>query len=86
MIIVTLQLSSGNNTEREEKVLELYNNQGKTTRDIAKEQRISLRDISIILKKHGLNHGIAIEDDKKSHPNNEKATMLTSYSRVQELY
>ena len=69
--------SDNNNTERERKVLELYN-EGKTTRDIAKEQRISLRDISHILKKHGVNHGIAsIDDDnnnKKSHSNNEKAT------------
>jgi hypothetical protein len=37
------------------------------------------RDISIILKKHGVNHGLAsIDDDgdnnKKSHSNNEKAT------------
>ena len=72
-------MSSGNNnTEREEKVLELYN-EGKTTREIAKEQRLSLRDISLILKKHGVNHGIAsIDDDdnnKKSHSNNEKATL-----------
>jgi hypothetical protein len=40
---------------------------------------MSLRDISIILKKQGLNHGIAmidnvVDDDKKSHFNNEKAT------------
>jgi DNA-binding CsgD family transcriptional regulator len=69
-------LSSDYKIEREEKVLELYNNQGKTTRDIAKEQRLSLRDISHILKKHGVNHGItSIDDDnKKSHSNNEKAT------------
>jgi DNA-binding NarL/FixJ family response regulator len=76
-IIVTLQLSSdNNNTERESKVLELYN-QGKTTREIAKELRLSLRDISHILKKHGVNHGItSIDDDdnKKTHSNNEKAT------------
>ena len=35
---------------------------------------MSLRDISIILKKHGVNHGIAMIDDdddnKKSHSNN----------------
>jgi transcriptional regulator len=49
-------------TERERKVLELYN-QGKTTRDIAKEQRLSLRDISHILKMHRVNHGIALIDD-----------------------
>ncbi|MBV9176520.1 MAG: hypothetical protein JO297_05735 [Nitrososphaeraceae archaeon] len=44
-------MSTDNNTERENKVLELYNNQGKTTREIAKKQRLSLRDISHILKK-----------------------------------
>ena len=71
-------MSSDNYTERERKVLELYNNQGKTTREIAKEIRMSLRDINIILKKHGVNHGITLIDDddnnKKSHSNNEKAT------------
>ena len=64
---------------RERQVIELYK-QGKSTRDIAKELRMSLRDISIILKKHGVNHGItSIDDDgdnnKKSHSNNEKATL-----------
>jgi DNA-binding NarL/FixJ family response regulator len=62
---------------REKQVIELYR-QGKSTRDIAKELRMSLRDISIILKKHGVNDGIAMIDDddnnKKSHSNNEKAT------------
>ena len=75
-------LSINNNdydyTERERKVIELYN-RGKSTRDLAKELRMSLRDISIILKKHGVNHGIAMidnidDDNKKSHFNNEKAT------------
>jgi hypothetical protein len=34
-----------------------------------------LRDVCYILKKEGLNHGIAIDDDnKKSHSNNEKST------------
>jgi hypothetical protein len=60
-IIVTLQLSSDNHIERERKVLESYNNQGKTTREIAKEQRLSLRAISLILKKHGVNHGVCID-------------------------
>jgi hypothetical protein len=62
-------------TDREEKSLELYNNEGKTTRDIAKDVRMSLRDINIILKKHVVNHGIAIVDNKKS--SNEKATLFT---------
>ena len=61
-------------TEREEKVLELYNNQGKTTREIAKEQRLSLRDISFILKKHGVNHGIAMIDHDNNKKPHEKAT------------
>ena len=37
-------------TEREKKVVELYD-QGKSTRDIAKELRMSLWDISVILRK-----------------------------------
>jgi len=36
---------------REKKVLQLYD-QGKSTRDIAKELRMSLRDISTILRKN----------------------------------
>jgi transcriptional regulator len=36
--------------EKEQKVLDLYN-QGKTIRDIAKELRMSFRDIGAILKK-----------------------------------
>jgi Fe-S-cluster formation regulator IscX/YfhJ len=75
-------LSTNNNDYdhlgRERQVIELYN-QGKSTRDIAKELRMSLRDISIILKKQRVNHGIAMIDDvdddnKKSHSSNEKAT------------
>jgi hypothetical protein len=53
-------------------VLELYN-QGKSTRDIAKKLRMSLRDIGIILKKHGLSHGVAMKKDSNKSPN-EKAT------------
>ena len=75
-------MSNNNNdydlTEREKKVLELYN-QGKNTREIAKELRMSLRDISFILKKGEVNHGIAtiIDDGNNSNnnkPANEKAT------------
>jgi len=47
-------------------VLELYN-QGKSTRDIAKILRMSLRDISLILKNGGVNHGIAIIKDNYYH-------------------
>jgi DNA-binding CsgD family transcriptional regulator len=57
-------LSTNNNNdydhiERERQVIELYN-QGKSTRDIAKELRMSLRDISIILRNNQLSHGIVI--------------------------
>jgi DNA-directed RNA polymerase specialized sigma subunit len=37
--------------ERERVVLDLYYNQGKTVRDIAKEARMSFRDIGSILNK-----------------------------------
>jgi DNA-directed RNA polymerase specialized sigma subunit len=36
--------------ERKKRVIDLYYNQGKTTREIAKIERISIRDISAILK------------------------------------
>ena len=38
--------------EREQNVLDLYN-QGKTIREIAKELRMSFRDIGAVLKKEG---------------------------------
>ena len=78
-------MSNNNNTndynEREGRVLELYD-QGKNTREIAKELRMSLRDISFILKKLQVNHGITatIMDDGNNSSNinnkpaNEKAT------------
>jgi transposase len=36
--------------ERKERIIDLYYNQGKTTREIAKIERISIRDISAIRK------------------------------------
>jgi uncharacterized coiled-coil DUF342 family protein len=72
-------MSSINNNyhydEREKKVLELYD-QGKSTRDIAKELRMSLRDISVILRKNQASHSIAvthnvnIDDDNNNNNNN----------------
>ena len=50
-------------------VLDLYN-QGKTTRDIAKELRMSLRDISIILRDNQVSHGIVITKDNYIDNNN----------------
>ena len=80
-------MSNNNNTndynEREGRVLELYD-QGKNTREIAKELRMSLRDSGFILKKGQVNHGITatIMDDgnnsnsnsNNNKPANEKAT------------
>ena len=78
-------MSNNNNTndyrERERYVLELYN-QGKSTREITKELRISLLDIGFILKKGQVNHGITatiddgdnINSSNNNKPANEKAT------------
>src|SRR5215207_7929766 len=45
--------------EKEQLVLELYN-QGKTYHEIAKEARISLRDIGPILNKSGVEQSLSI--------------------------
>ena len=78
-------MSNNNNTndynQREGRVLELYD-QGKNTREIAKELRMSLRDIGFILKKGQLNHGITAtmmdnggnNSNNNNQPANEKAT------------
>ena len=66
-------MSNNNNTndfnEREGRVLELYD-QGKNTREIAKELRMSLRDIGFILKKGQVNHGIATIMDNGNNSSN----------------
>ena len=60
--------------ERERHVIGLYN-QGKSTRDIAKELRMSLRDISSILRKNQVSHGISfpIIDNDSNNSNNNKS-------------
>jgi DNA-binding CsgD family transcriptional regulator len=80
-------MSNNNNTndfnEREGRVLELCD-QGKNTREIAKELRMSIRDIGFILKKGQVNHGIAAtimdngnnssnSNNNNNKPANEKA-------------
>jgi hypothetical protein len=62
--------------EREKQVIELYDS-GKSTRDIAKILRMSLRDISFILKKSEVNRGIVTDNNNKSFTTvtaNQKAT------------
>jgi DNA-binding CsgD family transcriptional regulator/chorismate mutase len=70
-------LSINNNNwdykERERQVIELYK-QGKSTRDIAKELRMSLRDISIALRDNQVNHGIVITDNSNNKSPNQKST------------
>src|ERR1051325_5878593 len=67
-------MSSNNNTndynQRGGRVLELYD-QGKNTREIAKELRMSLSDIGFILKKGQVNHGIATITDNGNNKRDE---------------
>ena len=58
---------------REGRVIELYR-QCKSTRDIAKELRMSLRDISIILKKSQVSHGIVTTTKDNGNDNNNNET------------
>ena len=74
-LIVTAEdkhMSSINNncdyTEREKKAIELYD-QGKSTRDIAKDLRMSLRDISVILRNNQVKHGIVTMGDGNDNTN-----------------
>jgi DNA invertase Pin-like site-specific DNA recombinase len=65
-------MSNNNNindhNEREERVLELYD-QGKGAREIAKQLRMSVRDISIILRENQVIHGILITKGNWNHTN-----------------
>src|SRR6187401_3590560 len=74
-----LSINNNNNCdyiERERHVIELYN-EGKTTRDIAKELRMSLRDISSILRKNQVSHGLPfpiIDNNNNNKSPNQKST------------
>ena len=70
-------MPDNHHSEREKLVIDLYKNQNKSIRDIAKIAKMSFRDIGFILKRAGLSHGITTiedndNDNKKS--SNEKAT------------
>ena len=62
-------------SERERLVIDLYKNQNKSIRDIAKIAKMSFRDIGYILKKEGLSHGITTIEDNNKKSSNEKATI-----------
>ena len=66
-----------------EKRLELYN-EGKTSRDIAKKQRLSLRDIGLILKKQGLSHGITTTNDNNDTKSSNNETFTQAYRLFSE--
>ena len=93
-LIVTAEdkhMSSINNNnncdyiEREKKVIELYD-QGKSTRDIAKELRMSLRDISIILRNNQVSHGIVITKDNDNDNNNNNKSPNAKATLAYKLY
>jgi transposase len=59
--------------ERERLVLDLYYNQGKTIREIAKEARMSFRDIGVILKAvEQKTQGIKQQDDNNDGKENKE--------------
>jgi predicted transcriptional regulator len=69
--------------EREKTVLDLYHNQGKTIRDIAKEARMSFRDIGTILNKavEGREQQQEIDDnvsDKNQHQQEQQQLSLAT--------
>jgi transcriptional regulator len=73
-MLSTTNINSYN--DRERKVLELYDD-GKSTRDIAKELRMSLRDISIILRNNQVNNGVVITDNSNDKTNSISSTHIT---------
>jgi transposase len=58
------------NEERKKTVIDLYYNQGKTTREIAKLERMSIRDISTILKEENARR----QKHKDQHQQEEKSS------------
>jgi DNA-binding CsgD family transcriptional regulator len=66
--MLSTSINDYDHTEREKKVLDLYK-QGKNTRDIAKELRMSLRDISTTLRSNQVNQGIVITDNSNDNIN-----------------
>src|SRR5438874_11318806 len=82
-------LSINNNdydyTERERIVLDLYN-QGKNTRDIAKELRMSLRDISIILRNNQVNHGIVMTNNGNGNDTNNNKSLNEKATQAYKLF
>lgn len=64
------------NDERKTHVIDLYYNQGKTTRDIASIERMSIRDISAILK----------EEESKQHKYKHQQQQQELSAKAYELF
>jgi transposase len=73
--------------ERERLVLDLYN-QGKTIREIAKEVRMSFRDIGAILNKtvEEKAGGIKQQDDAEEHREQEQQQYLSLSTQAYKLF
>src|SRR5918995_4084665 len=73
--------------ERERLVLNLYN-QGKTIREIAKEARMSFRDIGVILNKavEEKRKGIKQQDDAKENHDQEEQQHLSLSTQAYKLF
>jgi predicted HTH domain antitoxin len=65
--LATFYMFDNNYSERERLVIELYKNQNKSIREIAKTVKMSFRDIGFILKKEGLSHGITTREDNNDN-------------------
>ena len=68
--------------EKEKLVIDLYYNQGKTFRDIAKEVRTSFSDISFILKKKEAEE----EEKNKTSSNTNHQEQLSLFAKAYKLY
>src|ERR687898_2316915 len=73
--------------EKERLVLELYN-QGKTIREIAKEARMSFRDIGVILNKavEEKTEGIKQQDDAEENKEQEQQQHLSLAAKAYKLF
>ena len=77
--------STDDYNKRKGRVLELYD-QGKNTREIAKEPRMSLRDIGFILKKGQVNHGITATIMDNGNGNNGSNDNKPANGRLPQAY
>jgi DNA-binding CsgD family transcriptional regulator len=66
-------------------VLDLYN-RGRTTRDIAEELRMSLRDISVILRKNQISHGTVITNNGNGNNANETNNNKSTNEKATQAY